>query len=358
MRRLAPARRAMSWSRREWLGAVAVGGWRPADASEPLVPLLREERALFGSPCEVVLTAATPAASQAAMAGAWRQLQDINARWNAWKPGELTALNTAFRAGRAAAASPLLRAMVRRAQALEQASFGLFNPAIGGLVRAWGFHADVMRDGAAPSTAWRRRWQSARPCLAQIEARGTLLRSSNPDLQLDFGAYAKGVAIDLVLDRLQAQGCGAAMVNLGGNLAVIGRAGERPWRIGVRDPFGSGLVATLDTVGREAVVTSGSYERYRLADGVRVTHIIDPDRGVPAPDVVSVTVVHPNAGHADAAATALLVAGRTRWRLVAQRLGVDQVLLIDRDGAAEVTPRLAERLAYADAEWRWRVRRA
>ncbi len=346
-------------ARRELLGAFAALSCRPADALEAVVPtLLREERTLFGSPCEVALSATPPADARAALAEAWRDLEEINRRWNAWKPGELTALNAAFRAGRAAPASPLLRAMVLRARDLEQASGGLFNPGIGGLVGAWGFHADVLRDDPAPSAAQRRHWLAARPSLAQIEVRGALMRSSNPGLQLDFGAYAKGVAIDLVLDRLQASDCAAALVNLGGNLAVMGQVGARPWRIGIRDPFGRGVVATLDTAGREAVVTSGSYERHRLADGQRVTHIIDPDRAAPAPDVISVTVVHPSAGHADAAATALLVAGRSRWQRVARRLGVDQVLLIDRHGAAEVMPRLAQRLAVADPEWRRRIRPA
>lgn len=346
-------------ARRELLGAFAALSCWPADASERAAdPLLREERVLFGSPCELALSAATPSDARLALAAAWRDLEWINGHWNAWKPGEVTALNAAFRAGRAAPASPWLHAMVRRARTLEQASGGLFNPGIGGLVEAWGFHADVMSDDPAPSVSRCRRWQAARPSLAQIEVRGTSMWSSNPGLQLDFGAYAKGVAIDLVLDRLAALGCDAALVNLGGNLAVTGRVGERPWRIGVRDPFGSGVVATLDTTGREAVVTSGSYERHRVADGRRVTHIIDPERGAPASDVISVTVVHPSAGHADAAATALLVAGRSRWEQVARHLGVDQVLLIDRHGAAAVTPRLGARLAFADVPWRRRVRQA
>jgi thiamine biosynthesis lipoprotein len=60
---------------------------------------------------------------------------------------------------------------------------------------------------------------------------------------------------------------------------------------------------------------------------------------------VSVTVLHPSAALADAAATALLVAGPARWRRVAERLGVDQVLLIDRHGRRSMTDRMAARLA-------------
>jgi thiamine biosynthesis lipoprotein len=62
-----------------------------------------------------------------------------------------------------------------------------------------------------------------------------------------------------------------------------------------------------------------------------------------------VTVVHPSAAVADAAATALLVAGPARWRAVAARMGVDQVLVIDRHGRRTATPRLAVRLQAARA---------
>jgi thiamine biosynthesis lipoprotein len=202
-----------------------------------------------------------------------------------------------------------------------------------------------LRPGRRPDAAQLARWQRARPSLSQIEFNGALMRSSNPGLQLDFGAYAKGVAIDQVLAGLQRQGVRDALLNLGGNLAAMGRPGGAPWRVGLRDPHGPGLLATLTTHGREAVVTSGSYERYRLLDGEQCTHILDPGTGAPAPALVSVTVVHASAARADAAATALLVAGPTRWRRVAQRLGVQQVLVVDVHGRQDATLALESRLS-------------
>jgi FAD:protein FMN transferase len=104
------------------------------------------------------------------------------------------------------------------------------------------------------------------------------------------------------------------------------------------------------------VVTSGSYERFRLVDGQRATHILDPFTARPAPELVSVTVVHPSAGVADAAATALLVAGPARWPRVAERMGVTQVLLIDRHGRAAATAPLAARLRLVGTAWPQRLR--
>lgn len=343
-------------SRRSFLRGLAALAWQPAFDVRAADTLVREQRRLFGSVCELALL--EPPGRDGTAADAWNELVQIDARWNAWKPGEVSALNAAFRGGRPALVSPALCSLVRGAQVLEVASLGLFNAGLGGLVGAWGFHADVLRDGPAPGAAVQARWRDAAPSLSQIHADGDRLVSSNPMLQLDFGAYAKGVAVDRVLDRLAAQGVQAALLNLGGNLAVMGRPGERDWHIGIRDPFGDGLVASLLTQGREAVVTSGSYERHRMADGRRVTHIFDPRRGQPANGLVSVTVVHRGAGVADAAATALLVAGPGSWRPVARRMGLDQVMLIDADGCVQVTPALQRRLDFEHHRRPWRVREA
>ncbi|CAD5372286.1 FAD:protein FMN transferase [Rubrivivax sp. A210] len=321
--------------RREWL-ALAAGLWLlpPAQARH-------ERRALFGSPADLLLPVAAPAAAADEV---WRGLAAMNQRWNAWKPGEVSTVNAAFAAGRATRVSPSLRTLIEGAAAMERLSLGHFNAGIGGLVGQWGFHDDVMRPGQRPAAAEIAPWLATPPSLAQLEWQGLAVRSRNPRLQLDFGGYAKGVALDWALDRLQRAGMQDALLNLGGNLAAMGGTAGRPWRVGVRDPHGPGLVATLDTRGREAVVTSGSYERWRLLDGERCTHILDPRLGRPAPALVSVTVVHPSAALADAAATALLVAGPLIWRTLAREMGVDAVFVVDQAGRQSVTTALEARL--------------
>ena len=299
-------------NRRQALAALAGAVLLPPRAAAAAVR--HERHVLFGSPMDVMLRHAPGETVEAPLARVMRGLQHIHVQWNAWKPGELGRVNQAFREGRSVRARPALLAMIRSAARLERASAGFFNPGIGGAVQAWGFHDDVMRDGARPAAAELAAWRGAAPSLAQIERRGDLLMSRNPRLQLDFGAYAKGVAIDRALDELAARGIGDALVNLGGNLGAMG-VGD--WQIGIRDPFGEGLVASLATQGREAVVTSGSYERFRVLDGERCTHILDPFSAAPAAGLVSVTVLHRSAALADAAATALLVAGPQRWRGVA-----------------------------------------
>lgn len=344
--------------RRDWLALAGSALLAPLALADGPAPLGRVSRRLFGSPVDLLSAAPAGQALQEVAAG----LQQIDARWNAWKPGELSRLNRDLRAGRIVTPSPELAAMIRSATVLERLSGGLFNPAIGGLVGAWGFHDDELRPGRRPTPATLAPWTEAPPSLAQLEWHGLQLRCHHPRLQLDFGAYAKGVAADWALDRLRARGVGDAVVNLGGNLAAMGRAPGRPWRVGIRDPDSDSAaprwMAMLETRGREAVVTSGTYERWRLLDGERATHILDPHSAAPAQALASVTVVHASAALADAAATALLVAGPQRWPAVAERLGVDQVLVIDAQRRALATDRLLVRLQPASADWQRRLRRA
>lgn len=322
-------------SRRACLGLAAGLCVWPAVASR------HEREQLFGSPVDLLLPAAVAAPVRTAL---WALLRDIHQRFNAWKPGELVQANQAFAAGRTVKVSAQLKAMLVGAAQMERLSGGCFNAGIGALVGQWGFHDDVMRPGSVPAAEALAPWLQARPSLQQLRWQGLQLRSEEPALRLDLGGYAKGAALDAALDGLQAAGVQDALLNLGGNLAVLGQAGSRPWQVGIRDPWGPGVLARVATQGREAVITSGSYERFRVLDGQVFTHILDPFTGRPAPGLVSVTVVHRHAALADAAATALLVAGPRRWAEVAQAMGVEQVLVVHRDGRQQATPAMQRRL--------------
>ncbi|MCU0941778.1 MAG: FAD:protein FMN transferase [Hydrogenophaga sp.] len=312
-----------------------------------------ESRPLFGSTAEVMIRHASIGATSAdPMRRVVKELERLNRDWNAWKPGVLVELNQALLQGRSGAVAPDLLALIRLARTLEARSGGLFNAGIGGLVSAWGFHADVLRPDAGLVPGEPVPWRGRAPSLSRLRVEaGGRLSSTDPRVQLDLGAIAKGWAIDRALDELARQGQPHAVVNLGGNLAVQGDAGGRPWQIGVRDPLGGGVVATVSTRSREAVVTSGSYERYRQIAGRRVSHIVDPRSGCPAEGLASVTVLHPSAAVADAAATALMVAGPRQWPFVAARMGVRQVLALHADGRGTMTSAMASRLRLRESRW-------
>jgi thiamine biosynthesis lipoprotein len=131
-------------------------------------------------------------------------------------------------------------------------------------------------------------------------------------MSLDLGAIAKGFAVDLACERLLAAGFTNALVNLGGDLRVMGRPSRdrAGWRAAIRDPFDrDATIGTLALWHGEATATSGNYERFVTLDGTRYAHIMDGRTGWPVTHTVSCTVVAPTAMEADALATTLFVLG-------------------------------------------------
>ena len=93
-----------------------------------------------------------------------------------------------------------------------------------------------------------------------------------------------------------------------------------------------------------AVATSGNYEKYVMMGGERYGHILDPRTGYPADQTQSVTVLYPDASTADAAATALFVAGPNDWHRVAREMGIRYVMLTDNQGRIHMNPAMQARV--------------
>ena len=204
--------------------------------------------------------------------------------------------------------------VVRFALETAKASDGAFDPTVNPLMRVWGFRGG---DPAIPSPSaltnalatvgWRR--------LGLSPTSGGDLLASSGGTELDFGAIAKGYAVDCAYDALAANGFTNFLINLGGNIRVCGspEPGRSDWNIAVRDPFGRRPPSPLPRPLRsgEAVATSGSYERFVEIKGRRYSHIIDPRTGLPVDNgLASVSVIAPTAMMADAYSTTLFVLGR------------------------------------------------
>jgi thiamine biosynthesis lipoprotein len=320
------------------LGTLLLG----AGCGEPQPTLYKSRILVFGTWVDLVLwdvDDATAARAERAIQG---DLGGIHTRWHAWEPGELTRINTAIASGMPIEVDPTMAPVLARARELSLASGHLFNPAIGHLIRLWGFHGSQgERRPPAPDAI--RALVAAAPTMADLRLEGTTLQVSNPSVSLDFGAFAKGYGVDIAIGRLRELGIANAIVNAGGDLRAIGRHAARPWRIGIQSPTADGNLASIDVAGDESVFTSGSYERQFEYRGVRYHHIIDPRTGYPAEGLISVTVLGVNGAEADAAATALLVAGPHDWPRVARAMGTTAVLVVDRSGAVQMTPEMARR---------------
>ena len=302
---------------------------------------------VFGTIVEVKLWGASQQEASQAFTELQQMFQGMHRDWHAWEPGRLTEINTAFEQGRSATADPDIVEMIRRSQVIEEQTGGRFNPAIGALVRLWGFHtSDYPIVGPPPSQQQISAILEQKPSSLDIHIDGLELRSSNPVVQLDFGGIAKGYAVDLTIRRLRDLGISNAIVNAGGDLRAMGTHGDRPWRVAVRQP-GGGSIGYLEVHGDEAIFTSGNYERFRLDQTDRYPHILDPGTGWPAKDIASVTIITDEGLPADAAATALVVAGLDEWAEVARSLDLALVAVVDESGKVYMTENMEQRLQFS-----------
>ena len=272
---------------------------------------------------------------------------DVGHNWYPWRPGELQAMNESLAKMRLPIdVSPRLATVIRRAAEIEILSVGRFNAGLGNLTELWGLH-DVTNPPAAL------------PDPSEIEARikggvgaelldwdGDRIVSGRTFLMIDLGGIAKGAILEDSVQILRELGVNHAIVNIGGDLTVIGNVNGRPASIGIRSPIAEKPLASLDVAGGETVVTSGNYERYIEIDGQRYNHILNPQSGYPVEHTASVTVVHDDAMLADAAATALMVGGAEEFDALTEAMNIEFALLIDASGDLRLTRSMDERLHW------------
>jgi thiamine biosynthesis lipoprotein len=311
-------------------------------------PVVSARFLAFGTLIDISIAGVPQDKADDAIAAIEQDFAEMHKAWHAWDPGPLGQTNRLLASGDSFTASPLVLPLIRLGKELSLASNRLFNPAIGHLIDAWGFHRDDPAGQQPPSQEEIDRLLEQNPQMDDISMDGDELRCSNPAVKLDFGAFGKGYGIDLAIQHLRELGIDNAILNAGGDLRAIGRRGDRPWRIAIRSADGKGVVGSIEVDGDESVFTSGDYERNFTWEGKRYHHIIDPRSGYPATGTASITVIHGDAVTADAAATALFIAGPEKWYEVAQSMQIGYVLLIDSEGTLHMNPAMQRRLQLVE----------
>jgi len=156
-------------------------------------------------------------------------------------------------------------------------------------------------------------------------------------MQLNVDAIAKGYGVDRALAAVRRKGVYAGLVEIGGEIACFGSPDNKTgnWIIGIQDPFvdGHDEITSKRTLcplylKNCAVATSGNYRRYRLINGRKYSHIVDPRTGQPAEKLPSVTIIAPNAADADALATSVSVMGPKKGLALIESIPDTEALLI------------------------------
>jgi len=315
-------------------------------ANNTAQPIVKEEVYAFGTLVNITLYGLPEEKAYQIIGAVVNDFSYLENVWHPWKAGSLGRVNQLLPTKAAFSTGPNIIKLIIEARKLSHTSDNYFNPAIGGLVKLWGFHQDEMPIGPPPSQVDIDNILKQKPSLDNLDIKGFTITSNNEAVILDFGGFAKGYAVQQVIDHIKELGATNAIINVGGDLHVIGNKAGEPWRIGIRNPRGEGILASIAVEGSESVFTSGDYERFYEYQGKRYHHILDPNTGFPVQGVSSVTVVHSSPATADAAATALFVAGPTHWQRIAKQMGLHQVMLIDDQGVVYMTPEMQQRIRF------------
>ena len=277
-----------------------------------------------------------------ALAAAIAEVERIEALMSEWREDSpLSALNRA--AGGEAVETPAeLRAILERGKSYGEKSGGAFDITWRGMGRIWRFD-DAFRVPAPADVAAAR----LRVDYRRIAIDGNRVRLPLPGMAIGLGGIAKGYAVDRACEVLRTAGFPNHLVAGAGDIRTGGKKQGEPWRVGVQDPRrerGAVLGRVLLTGG--AISTSGDYERFRIVEGVRYHHLIDPRTGYPAAKSMAVTVLAGSAEQADALATSIFVLGPEDGLALARREGVD-ALVIDPAGRWQQTDGFRRRFETA-----------
>ncbi len=168
-----------------------------------------------------------------------------------------------------------------------------------------------------------------------IEIDENKVRLTDEKAQIDLGGIAKGYIADKLEELMKERGVTSAMIDLGGNIKVVGRKTDgSSWNIGIQKPFADrneviGSVMVTD----KTVVSSGIYERYFECDGKIYHHIIDITTGAPSEsDLESVTIIGESSAAADALSTSCILLGSQKGMALIESIEGVEAVFVTRDG--------------------------
>lgn len=240
----------------------------------------------MGTPCEIQLFATTQAKAKQVVDAAVADIQRLEARYSRYRSDSfLSAINRAAARGGSIEVDAETAGLLDYAMTCHQQSDGLFDITSGILRQAWRFDLGTLPDQETiqhllAKIGWHKiRWQNP------------VLEFTVPGMEIDFGGIVKEYAVDRAAALCQSQGIRHGIVNLGGDIKIIGpRADGSPWRIGIRHPRQQDVLADTLLLHQGALASSGDYERCIIIGGSRYGHILNPKTGWPVKHLAAVSV--------------------------------------------------------------------
>jgi len=179
----------------------------------------------------------------------------------------------------------------------------------------------------------------------KIDKKESTVFLEDDDMIANLGAIAKGYIADRVEEKLYKLGIESAIINLGGNVQLIGTKPDGTlFRIGIQDPDESrGGNIGVYTGKDVTIVSSGDYERFFIEDGVKYHHILNPKTGFPVDtEIKSVSIITDKSFEADALSTSVLLSGWDKGIAMIENSKDIEAIFINKDHQVYVTEGLKE----------------
>lgn len=241
--------------------------------------------------------------------------------------------------------------VLERSLYYAELSDGAFDPTLGKLIKLWGIGTE---EAAVPDAENLNNYVNRHNYKNVIlNEKNKTVAFANDEFSLDLGAIAKGYVADemkrILIEEYKIE---SALLNLGGNVITIGsKTDDSPWNIGIANPEEPASAIASIEITNQTVVTSGNYERYFEADGIRYHHILDGSTGYPADNgLISSTIITDRSIDADALSTATYVLGLENSIALIQSLDNVEAIFITDEGEILTTPGIEEKVKILSEE--------
>ena len=259
----------------------------------------------MASDCEVRLAGVSAARAQTLAAQAMAEVQRIETKYSRYRTDSVVSqINAAAGSGEPIAIDAETAQLLAFATQLFELSDGLFDATSGVLRQVWDFKA-----GRKPSA---QQLAEVLPRIGwnHVQWNDQTARLMQHGMELDFGGFGKEYAADRAATLLMNEGVRHGLVNLGGDIRVIGpQADGSPWLMGIRHPRQDDAVIASIPITSGALATSGDYERFFVEGDQRFCHILNPRTGWPAQHWQSISIIAPVCVAAGAMSTTAMLKG-------------------------------------------------
>ena len=277
----------------------------------------------MGSPCELKLYACQKDKAKQIALDAMAEINRLEKKYSRYRDDSVTsAINLSAGKKNGIEVDEETSRLLDYAQVGYEQSDGLFDITSGILRRVWDFRSNTLPnqsdiDEILPLIGWNKiAWSS--PWL-QLPMDG---------MELDFGGYVKEYTADVTANFCSQAGIKGGIVNLGGDICVIGpHPDSSSWKVGIRHPRQPDVPMSFVFLKSGGLASSGDYERYMMVDGVRYAHILNPKTGWPVKSLANTSVYAPQCVVAGTSSTIAMLKGDVEGVQWLEELGLPYICM-------------------------------